>query len=102
AIETLEPFKAAAQGENHNIYDIVPDSKNNVYFTDFAADYIGKVDKDTMKVTLFTMQKKPSAPRRGFMDRQERMWFGEYRGNRMAMFDNNTEMFQQCAITPDW
>src|SRR2546423_3029991 len=30
-IETLEPFKAAAQGENHNIYDIVPDSKNNVY-----------------------------------------------------------------------
>jgi streptogramin lyase len=101
-IETLEPFKAAAQGENHNIYDIVPDSKNNVYFTDFAADYIGKVDKDTMKVTLFTMPKKPSAPRRGFMDDQDRMWFGEYRGNRMAMFDTKTETFKQWDMPTAW
>jgi len=101
-IETLEPFKAAAQGENHNIYDIVPDSKNNVYFTDFAADYIGKVDKDTMKVTLFTMPKKPSAPRRGFMDDQDRMWFGEYRGNRMAMFDTKTEQFKQWDMPTAW
>ena len=29
-------------GENHNIYDIVPDSKNNVYFTDFAQQHIGR------------------------------------------------------------
>jgi len=101
-IETLEPFKAAAQGENHNIYDIVPDSKNNVYFTDFAADYIGKVDKDTMKVTLFTMPKKPSAPRRGFMDSQDRMWFGEYRGNRIAMFDTKTESFKQWDMPTAW
>ena len=101
-IETLEPFKAAAQGENHNIYDIVPDSKNNVFFTDFAADFIGKVDKDTMKVTLFTMPKKPSAPRRGMMDDQDRMWFGEYRGNRMAMFDTKTETFKQWDMPTAW
>jgi len=56
-IESLEPFKAAGVGETHNIYDIIPDSKNNAYFTDIAAEYIGKVDKDTMKVTLFQMPK---------------------------------------------
>ena len=61
-IETLEPFKAAGVGETHNIYDIIPDTKNNAWFTDIAADYIGKVDKDTMKVTLFQMPKKPAGP----------------------------------------
>jgi virginiamycin B lyase len=101
-IETLEPFKATGVGETHNIYDIIPDSKNNVYFTDFAADYIGKVDKDTMKVTLFTMPKKPAAPRRGMMDNQERLWFGEYRGNRIGMFDTKTEKFQEWDMPNPW
>ena len=30
AIETFAPFKESKTGENHNIYDIIPDSKNNV------------------------------------------------------------------------
>jgi streptogramin lyase len=55
-----------------------------------------------MKVTLFTMPKKPSAPRRGFMDDKDRMWFGEYRGNRMAMFDTKTETFKQWDMPTAW
>jgi len=101
-IETIEPFKAAAQGENHNIYDIVPDSNNNVYFTDFAADFIGRVDKETLKVTLYNMPKKPAAPRRGFMDQQDRMWFGEYRGNRIGMFDTKSETFKEWEMPTAW
>ncbi len=101
-IETLEPFKAAGVGETHNIYDVIPDSKNNVYFTDIAAEYIGKVDKDTMKVTLFQMPKKPAGPRRGMMDAQDRIWFGEYRGNRIAMFDTKTEKFQEWDLPTPW
>src|SRR5438105_14349454 len=31
-IETFEPFKAAPKGEPHNVYDVIPDSRNNVYF----------------------------------------------------------------------
>ena len=34
-IETWEPFKGAPKGQTHNIYDVIPDSKNNVFFTDF-------------------------------------------------------------------
>ena len=101
-IESLEPFKAAAQGVNHNIYDVIPDSKNNAYFTDIAAEYIGKVDKDTMKVTLFAMPKKPAGPRRGMMDAQDRIWFGEYRGNRIGMFDTKTEKFQEWDLPTPW
>ena len=101
-IESLQPFKAAAVGENHNIYDVIPDSKNNVYFTDIAAEYIGKVDRDTMKVTLYQMPKKPAGPRRGMMDAQDRIWFGEYRGNRIGMFDTRTEKFQEWDLPTPW
>ena len=101
-IESLEPFKAAGVGETHNIYDIIPDFKNNAYFTDIAAEYIGKVDKDTMKVTLFQMPKKPAGPRRGMMDEQDRIWFGEYRGNRIGMFDTKTETFKEWDLPTPW
>jgi virginiamycin B lyase len=101
-IESLEPFKAAGVGETHNIYDIIPDSKNNAYFTDIAAEYIGKVDRDTMKVTLYQMPKKPAGPRRGMMDAQDRIWFGEYRGNRIGMFDTKTETFKEWDLPTPW
>ena len=29
------------------------------------------------------------------MDAQDRLWFGEYRGNRIGMFDTKTEKFQE-------
>ncbi len=101
-IESLEPFKAAGVGETHNIYDVIPDSRNNAWFTDIAAEYIGKVDKETMKVTLFQMPKKPAGPRRGMMDAQDRIWFGEYRGNRIGMFDTKTEKFQEWELPTPW
>jgi streptogramin lyase len=101
-IESLEPFKAAGVGETHNIYDVIPDSKNNIFFTDIAAEYIGKVDKDTMKVTLFQMPKKPAGPRRGMMDSQDRVWFGEFRGNRIGMFDTKTEKFKEWELPTAW
>jgi streptogramin lyase len=100
-IETIAPFKDA-KGETHNVYDIVPDSQNNVYFTDFAQQHIGRVDAKTQKVTLFELPTKKSAPRRGMMDGQDRMWFGEYRGNKIAMFDTKTEKFTEWQMPMPW
>ena len=84
-IETIMPFKGAAGSEeSHNIYDIIPDKHNNIYFTDFAQQHIGRVDAKTGQTTLFELPTKQSAPRRGMMDDQDRIWFGEYRGNKIA------------------
>ena len=83
--------RTPAVGENHNIYDIIPDSQNNAYFTDFAQQHIGRIDAKTGKVTLYQVPTRSSAPRRGMMDAQDRIWFGEYRGNRIGMFDTKTE-----------
>jgi streptogramin lyase len=101
-IETFMPFKDTPAGVNHNIYDVIPDSQNNLYFTDFAQEHIGRIDAKTGEIKLFTVPTKASAPRRGMMDAQDRLWFGEYRGNKIAMFDTKTEKFQEWVAPTPW
>jgi len=36
------------------------------------------------------------------MDAQDRLWFGEYRGNKIAMFDTKSEKFQEWAVPTPW
>jgi streptogramin lyase len=100
-IETFEPFKDAPKGEPHNIYDVIPDSRNNAYFTDFRQRHIGRIDAATGAIKLYAIPTPASAPRRGMMDAQDRLWFGEYRGNRIGMFDTRSETFKEwLAPTP--
>ncbi len=99
--EDFAPFKNAKEGENHNIYDVIPDSHNNAYFTDFYAEHIGRIDAKTGAIKLWPTPTRGSAPRRAQMDTEDRLWIGEYRGNRIAMFDTITEKFQEWeAPTP--
>jgi virginiamycin B lyase len=99
-LETFEPFKGMSGP--HNIYDVIPDSKNNVYFTDFRQRHIGRVDAKTGKVDLYEIPTPNSAPRRGQMDAQDRLWFGEYRADRIGMFDTKKEEFKEWLIQPRW
>ena len=93
--EFFTPFKDSKEGENHNIYDVIPDKDNNAYFTDFYQMHIGRLDAKTGEVKVWPTPTKNSAPRRGQMDDQGRLWFGEYHGNRLGMFDTKTEKFQE-------
>jgi len=101
-IETWEPFKDAPKGEPHNIYDVVPDSKNNVYFTDFRQKHIGRIDAKTGEIKLFAILTPSPALRRGQMDSQDRLWFGEYRGDKIGMFDTKTEKFTEWSMPTRW
>jgi streptogramin lyase len=103
-IETWEPFKSAPKGEPHNIYDVVPDSQNNVFFTDFRQRHIGRIDAKTGEVKLFEMPSAAAvtAPRRGMMDSQDRLWFGQYRADRIGMLDTKTGQFKQWQLATRW
>src|SRR5438105_5793964 len=103
-IETWEPFKSAPKAEPHNIYDVVPDSQNNAWFTDFRRKHIGRIDAKTGEVKLFEIpgDKAVVAPRRGQMDAQDRLWFAEYRGDKIGMLDTKTGEFKQWDVTPKW
>jgi streptogramin lyase len=100
--ETFAPFKDIKEGENHNIYDVIPDAQNNAYFTDFANEHIGRVDAKTGQIQLWPTPTKGSAPRRGQMDAQGRIWFGEYKGNRIGMFETETQKFQEWVAPTPW
>jgi virginiamycin B lyase len=101
-IETWEPFKGAPKGQAHNIYDVVPDSHNNAFFTDFRQGQIGRIDAKTGEVSLFQTPTPRSAPRRGNMDPQDRLWFGEYRADRIGMFDTKSYAFKEWKLNTRW
>jgi virginiamycin B lyase len=99
-IQTWEPFKTSKIP--HNIYDVVPDSKNNVYFTDFRNFHIGRIDAKTGEIKVFAAPTPRSAPRRGYMDSQDRLWFGMYRADRIGMFDTRSESFKEWVMPTKW
>jgi streptogramin lyase len=103
-IETWQPFKSAPKGEPHNIYDVIPDSQNNAWFTDFRWRHIGRIDAKTGEVKLYEIPAtaKVVAPRRGMMDAKDRLWFAQYRGDKIGMLDTRTGEFREWAISPRW
>ncbi|HEY1288314.1 MAG TPA: carboxypeptidase regulatory-like domain-containing protein [Burkholderiales bacterium] len=103
-IETWEPFKDAPKGQTHNIYDVVPDSKNNAWFTDFRQKHIGRIDAKTGAIAIFEMPASVAvtAPRRGQMDAQDRLWFAQYRADKIGMLDTKTGEFKDWAVAPRW
>jgi streptogramin lyase len=43
-----------------------------------------------------------TAPRRGMMDSQDRLWFGQYRADRIGMLDTKTGQFKQWQLATRW
>jgi streptogramin lyase len=92
--EAFEPYAIPRP----NIYDVVPDSKNNGYFLVLGAEDVGRIDAKTGEIRIFKTPTARSGPRRGMMDEQDRIWFGENNGDRIGMFDTKTGRFQEWAL----
>jgi virginiamycin B lyase len=104
-IETWEPYKNSPKGEPHNIYDVVPDSNNNAWYTDFRWRHIGRIDARTGEIKIFEIpgtEKPVVAPRRGQMDARDRLWFAQYRGDKITMLDTKSGEFKQWDVGPKW
>src|SRR5258706_328506 len=89
--EVFEPYPIPRP----NIYDVISDTQNNVYFTVFGRENIGKIDAKTGHISIYDTPSRGSAPRRGMIDSAGRFWFGENRADRIGMFDPRTEHFQE-------
>ncbi len=83
-------------------YGVASDSKNNFYGLNLNGTYIIKVDAKTKQVTPFPTPTPNAGPRRGHMDAQDRLWFAEFRGNKIGMFDTKTETFREWAVPTPW
>ena len=80
------------------IYQVLSDAQNNAYFTVMGREHIGKIDAKTGEISFYQIPTERSAPRRGMVDPQGRLWFGENRTNKIGMFDTNTQKFQEWPV----
>jgi streptogramin lyase len=92
--DVFEPYKIPRP----NVYDVIPDSKNNGFFLVLGAEDVGRIDAKSGAIRIFKTPTARSGPRRGAMDAQDRLWFGENNGDRIGMFDTRTETFQEWAV----
>ena len=83
-------------------YGVAVDSMNNFFGMQLGGDHITRVDAKTMISTPYRTPTRDSGPRRGHMDAQDRLWFGEFRGNRIAMFDTKAEEFREWEVPVPW
>jgi streptogramin lyase len=96
--DTFVPYQDLARAQEHSVYGIKADSQNNLFFFDFSADLVGKINAKSGQISLFKTPTPNSNPRRGYMDREDRLWFTEYRANKLAMLDTKTEKFTEWAL----
>ena len=81
-----------------SIYQVISDSKNNLWMAEFTEGHIGKIDAKTLEVTWFATPTEHARARRLRIDDQDRILFAEYRGNRVALFDTRTEKFTEYPL----
>jgi virginiamycin B lyase len=100
--ENLGNFKDPKTGKRIGTYGIHTDQQNNAYLLDFSAGNIVKLDAKTGKPTVYVTPTPDSRPRRGRVDPQGRLWFGEYQGNAIGMFDPKTEQMKEWKVPTPW
>jgi len=96
--EKFQPLKELANGQRNTIYQILSDSKNNVWMAEFVNGYLGKIDAQTTKVTWYPTPTKNARARRMQIDEHDRIWVTEYRGNKVALFDTKEEKFTEYQL----
>ena len=100
--ENLGNFKDPKTGKRIGTYGIHSDQQNNAYLLDFSAGNIVKLDAQTGKPTVYETPTPDSRPRRGRVDPQGRLWFGEYQGNAIGVFDPKTEKMKEWKVPTPW
>ena len=99
--EKFHPTDALPAGHHYGIYQVISDSKNNLWMAEFDEGHLGKIDAKTLQVTWYTPPTPHARLRRMEIDGQDRITVTEYRGNKVAVFDPKTEQFTEYNLPPD-
>ena len=96
--ERFHPTDALPPGRRYGIYQVISDSKNNLWMAEFDDGHLGKIDAKTLQVTWFATPTAHARARRMEIDDQDRILVTEYRGNKVALFDTKTEQFTEYPL----
>ena len=94
---TYPPGSPGAQA-----YDVVADSKNNIYGMQMNNDKIWTTDGKTLQTVWYDFPTKGAGCRRGHVDSQDRLWCGVFNGNALAMFDPKTKKITEWKAPTPW
>ena len=83
-------------------YDVVANSKNNVYGMTMGNDKIWMTDGKTLQTVWYDLPTKGGGCRRGHIDSQDRLWCGGFNGNYVAMFDPKTQKVIDWKAPTQW
>jgi virginiamycin B lyase len=83
-------------------YGLPTDKDNNVWMMEFGNANIGTKNAKTGEVKIWTTPIQRSRPRRGRFDDQGHLWFAEYAGNAIGMFDPSTERMKEYKLQVPW
>ena len=86
-------------------HDVIVDEHGMVWYSDFAEQYFGRLDRQTGKVTEWPVPEfKPGYPN-GMLDLEEdkdgQFWLGMMFQGALARFDPKTEKFQFFPLPPE-
>ena len=80
------------------IYEVLADSRNNLWMAEFFEGYLGRIDARTTDVAWYAPPTPHARLRRLTIDGQDRVVVTEYRGNKVAVFDPRAERFTEYAL----
>jgi len=75
------------------IYQVMADSKNNLWMAEFTEGHLGRIDAKTLQVTWYATPTPKARARRMQIDDQDRILVTEYRTSKVALFDTKTEKY---------
>jgi len=86
----------------HNAYDVVADSQNNMYGFNMNREHIWKTDAVSRETKFYRIPTSGAGGRRGNVDLKDRLWWAQYRGNGIGMFDPETETITEWPLPTPW
>ena len=96
--ERFHPTDQLSDVKNTGIYQVMADSKNNLWMAEFTEGHLGKIDAKTTNVTWYPMPTAHARARRMEIDDQDRVLVTEYRTSKVALFDTKTEKFTEYSL----
>jgi streptogramin lyase len=91
-----------ADGKKISGYGLPTDKDNNVYMFSFGDTRIGTFGANTNVTQIWATPSPRSRPRRGRVDDQGHVWFAEYAGNAIGMFDPETQQIKEWKLPTAW
>ena len=86
----------------HNAYDVIADSQNNMYGINMDKEHVWRTDAKTLETKFYRIPTPGAGGRRGNVDLKDRLWWAQYRGNGIGMFDPETETITEWPLPTPW